>query len=860
MPTLRTLLSPASPTLARRIQWQIGAIIALVIVAITWLSYHNTVETLRLEAVDNLRASVQASAVSESADFLNAQANTHALRDEYLRRLGSMGTEDPVAEFNAWFVRYPDGVLRVRPERDDFKHLPSIYIRPSTTLNADLRRQVVAAFRMLREWGPALTQRYFSAYIDLPGQSLIMYSPSVNWGKEADATTNNFDYPPVQNSAPDKNPTRKSLWTDVYFDDKAQTWMVSTITPVDQTRWVGTASQDIAIDALIDRTNEQAASGTYNLILDAQGRLLAHPDYMVPIRKAGGNLDPRSLTDPLLADIVTQAQRGFKSAVVAPSSDGSHYLGFSRIQGPQWYWVTVYPKALVEARGLAAARSILLAGLVGLVVELTLLAWIIRRTVSAPLKTLSDATQALADGNLYVQLNVEGQAELAQLAHNFRHMTERLREREEVLLRSEAFKDALFQTIPDVVFVKDPQGRFLAANRAFESTFGRSLASIMGKSDADFVSPEAAAYFAERDREALLAGGPTYSEHENRHAETGVLLRYETIKTPIMGADGTCLGILGIGRDITERRRAQDQLQALNQALEDRVLERTRDLELANAELKDAMLVLQRTQNELVQGEKLASLGRMVAGVAHELNTPIGNALTIGSTLADHARRMNRAMQDDQLKRSELAAFLHESAEGALVLERALRQASHLIASFKQVAADQQSEQRRPFDLKTTIDEILAILRPGLRGSGIVLESSVPPGIAMDSYPGLLAQVLSNLVTNAKVHAFEGRTQGRVHVEAHALGDLVALSIRDDGNGIAPDIRSRIFDPFFTTRMGRGGTGLGLSIVHGIVTQGLGGSIRVDYSAAQGTCFVVTVPQCDPRPPRHGDLTAVPTA
>jgi signal transduction histidine kinase len=207
-----------------------------------------------------------------------------------------------------------------------------------------------------------------------------------------------------------------------------------------------------------------------------------------------------------------------------------------------------------------------------------------------------------------------------------------------------------------------------------------------------------------------------------------------------------------------------------------------------------------------------------------------------------------------------LAAFLHESAEGALVLERALRQASHLIASFKQVAADQQSEQRRPFDLKTTIDEILAILRPGLRGSGIVLESSVPPGIAMDSYPGLLAQVLSNLVTNAKVHAFEGRTQGRVHVEAHALGDLVALSIRDDGNGIAPDIRSRIFDPFFTTRMGRGGTGLGLSIVHGIVTQGLGGSIRVDYSAAQGTCFVVTVPQCDPRPPRHGDLTAVPTA
>jgi hypothetical protein len=350
----RSLFTPSSPTLARRIQWQIGAIIALVIMLVTWLSYRNTVDTLRLEAVDNLRASVHASAEYESVDLLGAQSNTLALRDEYLRRLKAMGYADPKAEFDAWFVRYPDGVIRVRPERDDFKNLPTIYIRPKVAENPELRRQVVAAFHMLREWGPALTQRYFSAYIDLPGQSLIMFSPSVNWGKEADASTNNFDYPPVQNSAPDKNPTRKNLWTDVYFDDKALTWMTSIITPVDQTRWVGTASQDIAIDALIERTNERAASGTYNLILDAQGRLLAHPELMVPIRKAGGNLDLRTLADPMLTDIYTQALRTGNASVVVTSSDGNHYVGISRIRGPQWFWVTVYPKALVEARGLAA--------------------------------------------------------------------------------------------------------------------------------------------------------------------------------------------------------------------------------------------------------------------------------------------------------------------------------------------------------------------------------------------------------------------------------------------------------------------------------------------------------------------------
>ncbi|OYT91564.1 MAG: hypothetical protein CFE43_12315 [Burkholderiales bacterium PBB3] len=854
MPLLRNYFTPTSPTLARRILWQIGAVIALVIMAVTWLSYRNTADTLRLEAVDNLGASVKASATYESVDFQIAEANTQALRDEYLARLKAMGTRDPVAEFDAWFVRYPDGLIRMRPERDDHKHLPSIYIREKVQITAEVRRRVVAAFQMLREWGPSLTLRYFSAYIDLPGQSLIMYSPGVNWGREADASTNNYDYPPVQNSAPDKNPTRKSQWTGVYFDDKAQTWMVSTITPVDQVDWVGTASQDIALDALIARTQERAAPGTYNLILDAQGRLLAHPLLMAAIRKAGGNLDIGTLSDPLLTDIAAQARRVGTTTEVLPSSDQDHYLGISRIQGPQWYWVTVYPKALVEQRSIAAARSILLAGLVGLVVELALLAWILHRQVALPLTQLSAATQALAQGQRAVQLDMKGQAELGQLARNFQHMTEQLREREEGLIRSVAFRDTLFQTIPDLVFVKDLEGRYLSANRAFALAYGATESQLLGVRDCDLVPQADADYYAMRDLEALNAGRPVHTEHDSVNVITGLRSYYETVKTPIFDPSGKCVGLLGIGRNITERKMAERALQALNDSLEDRVQRRTQALETANAEMAEAMRALQNTQRELIEGEKLASLGRMVAGIAHELNTPIGNALMIGSTLADQARQMDKAMLEDRLKRSELADFLREAAAGSVVLERALRQASHLIASFKQVAADQQSEQRRPFDLATNVDEILAILRPGLRGPAITLESAVPLDIAMDSYPGLLAQVISNLVTNAKMHAFDGTQEGSVRVEAIDLGETVRLAIRDDGKGIPEDIRARIFEPFFTTRMGRGGTGLGLSIVHGLVTQGLGGQIAVDYGQAQGTGFLITLPKSDPRPPRHAEL------
>ena len=630
-------------TLAHRIQLQIGLAIALVIVAVTGAGYVQTLGSMRDEAVDNLRSTTHTRAALESASFLQAQENTLALRKEYLHRLDELGTSDPKAEFDKWFVRYPDGLIRVRPELDNHKRLPSIYIRPQIALDAELRREVVVAFQLLREWGPAQTLRYFSAYIDLPGKSLIMFSPSVNWGKEADTSTNNFDYPPVQNSAPDKNPRRDTLWTDVYLDDKAKAWMLSVITPIDQRRWVGTASQDIAVDDLIQRTTNDYAPGTFNLVMDRKGHLVAHPVLMEKIRQSAGNLDIKTLGDPQLSAIFEQVSLSGSGDDVRQTADGNYYLGISHISGPNWYFVTVYPKALLERKGAESARTILFAGLAGLLLELALLAWVIRRQIAAPLRALSQAAQSVAQGNMQVDLPVRGKGELATLADSFTSMLDKLRQRdtalqsrateleqevqkrqntEATLERSEAYKEAMLHTIPDLVFVKDPHGAFVIANLAFEAVYGRSIAEISGKTDFDFLPVELAAYFAQRDQMAIDAGGPTISEAWQHNYKTGEETLYETIKTPIYANDGAVLGLLGIGRDITERRRAQDALQALNDELEARVTLRTQALEKANTELQSAMDMLRTTQNELVQGEKLASLGRMVAGLAHELIPP----------------------------------------------------------------------------------------------------------------------------------------------------------------------------------------------------------------------------------------------
>jgi diguanylate cyclase (GGDEF)-like protein len=424
----------ARGSLARRIQVHIGLIIALVIVAGTVLSYGTAITTLQSETIAALQSSTAARAAYESGPFIDAQVNTVALRSEYLQRLDAMGQQDPSAGFDALFARAADGVVRVRPELDDHTRRPSVYIRPPIELDAPVRRHVLAAYQLLAEWGPAMTHNFYSAYIDLPGISLIMYSPSVNWGKEADATTNNFDYPPVQLASPQKNPTRTTDWSEIYFDDKARIWMLSAITPVDyQGRWLAAVSQDIPVDDLIKRTTNQFAPGTYNMIIDKRGSLIAHPDLMEKIRKSNGNLKISALGDELLAGFARTAAAANAAeygARVEPSADGAYYLAISDIRGPEWRFVTVYPKSLLQAKATRTAQDIAMVGVMLLLIEWLALSVIVRRLVSRPLVEMGQAASAIAGGNMDVALPNRYHHELGRFAAEFTGMAQRLRGRD----------------------------------------------------------------------------------------------------------------------------------------------------------------------------------------------------------------------------------------------------------------------------------------------------------------------------------------------------------------------------------------------------------------------------------------------
>lgn len=298
--------------------------------------------------------------------------------------------------------------------------------------------------------------------------------------------------------------------------------------------------------------------------------------------------------------------------------------------------------------------------------------------------------------------------------------------------------------------------------------------------------------------------------------------------------------------DTTERRRAQDEIQSLNAELEGRVARRTADLEQANQELSQTLATLKTAKDQLVQSEKLAALGALVAGVAHELNTPIGNGLTVASSLQFRVEEL-ATLLDKGMKRSDLSEFLEDTRMATDILTRNLARAGALVASFKQVAVDQTSSQRRRFLLSDLVSEILLTLNPTIRSAGCHMQVDVADTLQMDSFPGPLGQVLNNLINNAIVHGFQQQASGTISIVARALGDAqLTLLVQDDGCGIPEADMVHVFEPFFTTRMGHGGSGLGLHIVHNLVTGVLGGTIEAQSEVGRGALFTLTLPMSAP--------------
>lgn len=402
----------------------------------------------------------------------------------------------------------------------------------------------------------------------------------------------------------------------------------------------------------------------------------------------------------------------------------------------------------------------------------------------------------------------------------------------EALRKSEEKFSRIVQYSPTALVTTDREtGVVIDFNRAWQEMLGYSREQAIGRHSTDF-----GLWVEPGDREklyrAITQAGDILDRYETRYRRADGAIVYALVSGRLFDIGGRPTYLWSL-TDITLRHQMEERMAQLNSELETRVDQRTAELRLA--------------QDELVRSEKLAALGSLVAGVAHELNTPIGNAVTVASTLHDKTGEFAELVNGGTLKRSALNGYLESATKASDLLLRSLAQARNLVASFKQVAVDQTSDQRRRFDLGEVVGEVLMTLSPTIRKTPISVIVDIPEGIVMDSYPGPLGQVVTNFVNNALLHAFEGRLAGTVIIRASPTNEEeVRMTVSDDGNGIPEADQRRIFDPFFTTKLGRGGSGLGLNIVYNIVTTVLGGKVGVDSRVGAGTTFTLKMPVSAP--------------
>lgn len=293
---------------------------------------------------------------------------------------------------------------------------------------------------------------------------------------------------------------------------------------------------------------------------------------------------------------------------------------------------------------------------------------------------------------------------------------------------------------------------------------------------------------------------------------------------------------------ITSLKSAQKQVLELNKNLESRVESRTLDLNVANQELSNAVDSLKQAQGQLIESEKMAALGELVSGIAHEINTPIGVVLTASTYFEEQLIQLEKHFNNQSITKGLVKEFLLTSKDAGLIIHKNIRRASELISSFKMVAVDQHSDEARLFNVSNYIDEILISLTPMLKKTHVKVKVNCPEELEIENCPGVFYQVVSNLVINSLIHGFNNEDQGVINIGISKEGDHLHIDYKDDGKGMSNEVLDKLFNPFFTTKRGTGGSGLGTYIVYNLVTHRLGGTIKCSSIIGEGVHYQIKFP------------------
>jgi len=393
-------------------------------------------------------------------------------------------------------------------------------------------------------------------------------------------------------------------------------------------------------------------------------------------------------------------------------------------------------------------------------------------------------------------------------------------------------KRAILKSISDIVIRINNSREIVYANDKAKEVFGED---IVGDNIFAVIS--------------WLSEGEMFSQSDKPNLgvfkyEKGNRLHWlEILQETIKNENGELVGKVLVFRDITEIQNAQKKLESTNVNLEKRVEERTENLQKTNEKLSLAFESLKSAQGKLIHSEKMAALGSLVAGISHEVNTPLGISVTSATNIEEKVSLLENEFNSGTLTKTDFESFMSQTRKGLDILISNLKRASDLIKSFKQVAVDQSSDDLRDINLREYLDSIILSLNPKFKNRNVDVNNNVPEDVFVYTNPGALYQIISNLIVNSLIHAFdEDSDNSAIDIDASLKKNNLNIIYHDNGHGISKEVMNRIFEPFYTTKRGQGGSGLGMNVVYNLVTSSLHGQINVESTPGDGLSINMVIP------------------
>ncbi|HZH77280.1 MAG TPA: ATP-binding protein [Archangium sp.] len=717
--------TPRAP-LARSTLIKMGVRIAVVIALSTLFSYLHIFQTLRTEALARLEQYASERGQREEAIFVLAE-NDHALLARALQeRLKAPPPEDEPTRFDRLFVRLPDGTVRNRREGFDGTRMIGLFVPRGVEVDAALRHRLLASHDVLAQYGPAFHHRFTNTYITTAEGAVIVYWPErPDWCLEVDPTYSATTYEYYTLSLPEQNPERRTVWSGVYADEVSKYWMVTSTTPLDlEGRQVATFHHDVLLRELMTRTVNEHLPGAYNVLFRDNGELIAHPDLALEA-PAGETTGPQPTH---LQGLVEQVRRREPEQRVLELPGSGDYLSVARLRGPGWNFATVLPAHVVSQPAFQAARFVLLMGVLSLLLELALMAGVLKSQITRPLLSFTKSADRIASGDFQVELDTRREDELGQLATSFQVMADQVRQREEALRRA-------------------------------------------------------------------------------------------------------------------------------NEGLEQRVKERTRELE--------------DVHRQLVRTARQAGMAEVATNVLHNVGNVLNSVYTSTQVAREramelrleHVSRVAGMLQEHQ---ADLGTFLTQDVRGRNLMPFLEKLGGHLVKERQEIVSlledvgrytehigeiikVQQGYARtprlhEPVHLAELVEDALRINETALTRHHVKVERHLAPLPPVPTDKHRVLMILVNLVSNAK-HALEDTPPERrlltVTLE-QPVPERMRISIQDNGMGIPQEMLTRIFQFGFTTRDEGHGFGLHSSAV---AAQELGGSLTAHSPGqGQGATFTLELP------------------